>query len=159
MLAVLCARCIASGSKTVSDSETVSSSAETRDYWRLTLNIANFITPAKGSSVIRSVDVDPASTTELKKYFNTAILTHQSGYENWELSKHNPRMKVSDNFAFRSDYRIGEDKHGTVNGVRIYTIVHGTPYIFTFRGSESTYNEYLDDFQDMIRLIRTGPAA
>lgn len=129
-----------------------------RDYGRMTLNIANFVTPSNKPIAIMSVDVDPASTTDLEKYFNTAILSHQSYYEHWELTKHNPQLKISDNFAYRSDYRISDD-NGWVKtcGIQLYTIVKGRPYIFTFKGSEAAYNEYLVDFQDLIRFIRITP--
>jgi hypothetical protein len=134
-----------------------------RDYGKETINIVNFYSPGKDSYVTFSVDVDPSTTTDLEKYYNTAIIALQKSYPHWEMTKHNAQLKVSDNFAYRIDYRIShEDSTKTDYGLQVYTIVKGTPYIFTYQAkdltpTDETYTANLDEAQDMIKSVSITP--
>lgn len=134
-----------------------------RDYGKDTINIVNFYSPGKDSYVTFSVDVDPSTTTDLEKYYNTAIIALQATYPHWEMTKHNAQLKVSDNFAYRIDYRIPhEDSTKTDYGLQVYTIVKGTPYIFTYQAkdltpTDETYTSNLDEAQDMIKSVSINP--
>ena len=134
-----------------------------RDYGKDTINIVNFYSPGKDSYVTFSVDVDPSTTTDLEKYYNTAILALQKSYPHWEMTKHNAQLKISDNFAYRIDYRIShEDSTKSDYGLQAYTIVKGTPYIFTYQAkdlnpTDETYTANLEEAQAMIKSVSITP--
>jgi len=134
-----------------------------RDYGKETINIVNFYSPGKDSYVTFSVDVDPSTTTDLEKYYNSAILALQASYPHWQMTKHDAAAKVSDNFAYRIDYRISHDDSTKSDyGLQIYTIVKGTPYIFTYQAkdltpTDETYTANLDEAQAMIKSVRISP--
>jgi len=134
-----------------------------RDYGKETINIVNFYSPGKDSYVTFSVDVDPSTTTDLEKYYNTAIIALQKSYPHWEMTKHNAQLKISDNFAYRIDYRIShEDSTKTDYGLQAYTIIKGTPYIFTYQAkdltpTDETYTANLDEAQAMIKSVSITP--
>jgi len=131
-----------------------------RDYGRETTNVVNFFSPGKNTYVTFSVDVDPTTTTDLEKYYNTAVLALQAYYPHWEMTKHSASMKVSDSNAYRIDYRVTHtDTNKLDYGVQVYTIVKGTPYIFTYQGNDllpedEVFSANLDEAQDMIKSVK-----
>jgi len=136
-----------------------------RDYGRSTINIVNFYSPGKDTYAVFSVDIDPASTTDLESYYNHAVLALQSYYPHWTMTKHNPQMVVSDSKAYRIDYKVEhEDSIKYDYAYQVYTIADKTPYIFTYQvqnisPSDETYNEYLDESQDMVKSATLTPVS
>lgn len=136
-----------------------------RDYGRSTINIANFYSPGKDTYAVFSVDIDPAASSDLEAYYNSAVLALQAYYPHWSMTKHNPQLKVSDYKAYRIDYKVEhEDSIKYDYAYQVYTIADKTPYIFTYQvqnipPSDETYNEYLDESQDMIKSVRFTPVS
>ncbi len=136
-----------------------------RDYGRSTINIVNFYSPGKNIYAVFSVDIDPTSTNDLESYYNHAVLALQSYYPHWTMTKHNPQLVVSENKAYRIDYKVEhEDSIKYDYGYQVYTIADKTPYIFTYQvqnitPSDETYNEYLDESQDMIKSATLTPVS
>jgi hypothetical protein len=134
-----------------------------RDYGRNTLNVVNFFSPGKDSYVTFSVDVDPSSTTDLEKYYNLAVIALQDYYPHWVMTKHDAQLRVSGNSAYSIDYMTPlDDNINTDYGHQVYTIVQGTPYIFTYQGTNisptnDVYAANLGEAQDMIRSISISP--
>lgn len=134
-----------------------------RDYGRSTINIANFYSPGNDKYASFSIDIDPTSETELESYYNHAVLALQAYYPNWGITKHNYQLKVSDNTAYRIDYQVTHDDSIRVDyGLQVYTLVKGTPYIFTYQAqdispNDETYKENLDEAQAMIKSVTISP--
>jgi hypothetical protein len=136
-----------------------------RDYGRSTINVVNFYSPGKDTYAVFSVDIDPYSATDLEYYYNHAVLALQSYYPHWTMTKHNPQMVVSDNKAYRIDYKVEhEDSIKYDYAYQVYTIADKSPYIFTYQvqnisPSDDTYNEYLDESQDMVKSTTLTPVS
>lgn len=136
-----------------------------RDYGRSTINIVNFYSPGKNTYAVFSVDIDPTSSTDLETYYNHAVLALQSYYPHWTMTKHNPQMVVSENKAYRIDYKVEhEDSIKYDYAYQVYTIADKSPYIFTYQvqnipPSDDTYNEYLDESQDMVKSTTLTPVS
>ncbi|WP_292368090.1 hypothetical protein [Methanoregula sp. UBA64] len=136
-----------------------------RDYGKSTINIVNFYSPGKETYAVFSVDIDPYSATDLESYYNHAVLALQSYYPHWTMTKHNPQMVVSENKAYRIDYKVEhEDSIKYDYAYQVYTIADKSPYIFTYQvqnipPSDGTYNEYLDESQDMIKSATITPVS
>ncbi|MGA2698642.1 MAG: hypothetical protein ABSE74_03270 [Methanoregula sp.] len=130
-----------------------------RDYGRNTINVVNFFSPGNDSYVTFSVDVDPSSTTDLEKYYNLAVIALQDYYPHWVMTKHDAQLKVSDNFAYSVYYLVPlDDNINTDYGLQVYTIVQGTPYIFSYEGTNisptnDVYAANLGEAQDMIKSV------
>jgi hypothetical protein len=121
-----------------------------RDYGKYTYNVVNFYSPKDSSGNYRtfSVDVDPATTTDLERYFNLATLSLGKVYTNMEITKHDYQLKVSDNNAYRLDFKA-KDKDPTIE---IFTIADNSlPYIVTYDSVDDT------EFQAMIKSIQITP--
>jgi hypothetical protein len=136
-----------------------------RDYGRSTINIVNFYSPGRSTYAVFSVDIDPYSATDLESYYNHAVLALQSYYPHWTMTKHNPQMVVSENKAYRIDYKVEhEDSIKYDYAYQVYTIADKSPYIFTYQvqnipPTDETYNEYLDESQDMIKSTVLTPVS
>lgn len=136
-----------------------------RDYGRSTINIVNFYSPGKDTYAVFSVDIDPTSTSDLESYYNHAVLALQSYYPHWTMTKHNPQLVVSENKAYRIDYKVEhEDSIKYDYAYQVYTIADKTPYIFTYQvqnipPTDETYNEYLDESQDMVKSVIITPVS
>lgn len=134
-----------------------------RDYGRSTINIANFYSPGKDTYAIFSVDVDPSATGDLDAYYNSAVLALQAYYPHWSMTAHNPQLKVSDNTAYRIDYKVTHSNSIKVDyGYQVYTIADNRLYIFTYQAqnltpADDTYKDNLDESQDMIKSVRITP--
>lgn len=136
-----------------------------RDYGRSTINIVNFYSPGKDTYAVFSVDIDPSSTSDLESYYNHAVLALQSYYPHWTMTKHNAQLVVSDDKAYRIDYKVEhEDSIKYDYAYQVYTIAGKTPYIFTYQvqdipPTDETYNEYLDESQDMVKSVVITPVS
>jgi hypothetical protein len=136
-----------------------------RDYGRSTINIVNFYSPGQNTYAVFSVDIDPASTSDLESYYNHAVLALQSYYPHWTMTKHNPQLVVSENKAYRIDYKVEhEDSIKYDYAYQVYTIADKSPYIFTYQvqnipPTDETYNEYLDESQDMVKSVVITPVS
>ena len=131
-----------------------------KDYGRQTLTLTTIQSPENDPAIL-SIDIDPDTATDLENYFNRAVLALQVSHPHgWESTKHNAQLKVSDNFAYRIDYTITPEN--TVRndyGIEVFTIVRGSPYIITFKGSEAAYKNHLGDFEDILKSIRLTSSA
>ena len=134
-----------------------------RDYGRTTYNLVNIFSPGTGTYAIFSVDVDPATTSDLEAYFNSAVVALQKTYPKMTLTSHSAQLKVSGNNAYRVDYQYPTDGTSqTSYGFQVYTIVDKTPYIFTYQAqnlvpTDKVYNNNLDDAQAIIKSVSFSP--
>ncbi len=134
-----------------------------RDYGRNTLNVVNFFSPGNDSYATFSVDVDPSSTTDLEKYYNLAVIALQDDYPHWIMTKHDAQLRVSGNSAYSVYYQVPLDNNvNTDYGLQVYTIVQGTPYIFSYEGTNisptnDVYAANIGEAQDMIRSVSISP--
>jgi len=134
-----------------------------RDYGRNTLNVVNFFSPGNDSYATFSVDVDPATTTDLGKYYNLAVVALQDYYPYLVMTKHDAQLDVSGNLAYSIDYQVPlEDNINSGYGHQVYTIVQGTPYIFSYEGTNisptnDVYAAHLGEAEDMIRNVTISP--
>jgi len=136
-----------------------------RDYGKSTINIVNFYSPGNDIYAVFSVDIDPTATSDLESYYNHAVLALQSYYPHWTMTKHNAQLAVSDDKAYRIDYKVEhEDSIKYDYAYQVYTIADKTPYIFTYQvqnipPTDETYNEYLDESQDMVKSVVLTPVS
>ncbi|MGB8219770.1 MAG: hypothetical protein WCE46_05240 [Methanoregula sp.] len=134
-----------------------------RDYGRDTINVVNFFSPGNDSYVTFSVDVDPSTTTDLGKYYNLAVIALQNYYPYLVMTKHDAQLEVSGNLAYSIDYQVPlDDNINSGYGHQVYTIVEGTPYIFSYEGANisptnDVYAAHLGEAQDMIRSVTISP--
>jgi hypothetical protein len=134
-----------------------------RDYGRNTINVVNFFSPGNDSYVTLSVDVDPSTTTDLGKYYNLAVVALQDYYSHWVMTKHDAQLEVSGNLAYSIDYQVPlDDNINSGYGHQVYTIVQGTPYIFSYEGANisptnDVYAAHLGEAEDMIRSVSISP--
>ena len=134
-----------------------------RDYGKTTANLVNLFTPGTGSYAIFSVDIDPAPTSDLEAYFNSAVVALQKTYPKLTLNGHNAQLRVSGKNAYRVDYQVPtEGTSQTSYGFQVYTIVDNTPYIFTYQAqnlvpTDKVYNDNLDDAQAIIKSVSISP--
>lgn len=136
-----------------------------RDYGKSTINIVNFYSPGQDTYAVFSVDIDPTSATDLESYYNHAVLALQSYYPHWTMTKHNAQLVVSEDKAYRIDYKVEhEDSIKYDYAYQVYTIADKTPYIFTYQvqnipQGNNVYNDYLDESQDMVKSVVITPVS
>lgn len=126
------------------------SSMGLRDYGKYTYNLVNIYSPTDSAGNYRtfSVDVDPAKTDDLEQYFNLATLSLGKVYTYMEITKHDYQLKVSDDKAYRLDFKA-KDKDPTIE---VYTIGdNDLPYIITYDSVDDP------EFQAMVKSIRINP--
>ena len=131
-----------------------------RDYGRTTLNIVNFYTPSSSGYCVFSVDIDSPPGIEIEDYFNKAVLSHQDYYgSGWDITKHNYQFGISRWPGYRLDYMIESKTHiDDEHGLQVYVYVGNTPYIFTYKGPESSYKNHLGEALEMMKqtvIVRT----
>lgn len=141
------------------------------DYGRDVINIANFYSPditsnrafaaspnpdTSGHTVL-NVDVDPVAAPDFEQYFNLATIAVEKQYPDAEITKRNVVLKLSVTDTYPAGYKAYELDFDTKNmrGKYLFTNVHGTIYIFSFRNP----SPYSKEVENIYKSIIISPAA
>ena len=141
------------------------------DYGPDVINIANFYSPDITSDrafaaspnpdtsgyTILNVDVDPVAASDFEQYFNLATIAIEKQYKDAEITKRNVVLKLSVTDTFPAGYKSYELDFDTkdMRGKYIFTNVHGTIYIFSFR-NPSPYSKEVENIYKSIIILPTG---
>ena len=127
---------------------------ELRDYGQRTINIVNFFSPTRGSNYNTfSVDVNPNCKTDPDDYYNHAILALQTFYGRVVVTKHMSNWKISDNTAYRIDFKYGDETSLYQKELLVVTTINDDIYIISFKGSDTVYDDNLDEAEGMMKSI------
>jgi hypothetical protein len=140
------------------------------DYGRHVINIANFYSPDITSDrafaaspnpdtsrySLMNIDVDPVAAADFEQYFNLATIAIEEQYPDADITKRNVvlRISVTDTFPGFKSYELDFDTKD-MRGKYIFTNVHGTIYIFSFR-NPSPYSKEVENIYKSIIISPTG---
>jgi len=140
------------------------------DYGRDVINIANFYSPDITSDrafaaspnpdtsryTVMNVDVDPVAAPDFEQYFNLATVAIQKQYPDAKITKRNVVLKLSVTDVYPAGYKAYELDFDTddMRGKYLFTNVHGTIYIFSFRNP----SPYSKEVENIYKSIIISPA-